>query len=107
MPGGYKIPTKSDSKSKATAKENEGVTCEGCHGPGSKYLDIHDDIKNKKRQYHLQEMYNAGLYKIEPGVCTTCHNRRNLTATADYHFDFERYKDQDTHEILPLKYRAD
>lgn len=106
MLGGYKIPQKNDSKAKAAAKDNEGATCEACHGPGSKYAPIHEDIKDKKRQYTTDELRKAGQYEIKANVCTTCHNRRNPTVSADFHFDYEKNKAEDTHENSPLKYRA-
>lgn len=61
----------------------EGVTCEGCHGPGSKY---------KKKEVHA-EAYAAALevgfshIKTKEEVletCTRCHNPESPT----YHADF-------------------
>ena len=106
MPGGYKIPEPGDSKAARRAKENAGTTCEACHGPGSKYLAIHKKAMTEKRKYTLGELYQAGQYKIDVKSCTTCHNRRNPTVGSDYHFDYEKYKTEDTHENFPLKYRA-
>lgn len=105
MPGGYPVPGKSDSKAKKAAKENAGITCEGCHGPGSKYIPVHKNVATKKRKYAPEEFYRLGEYKIGAGVCTTCHNRRNPTVQPGFHFDYEKYKAEDTHEVFPLKYR--
>ncbi len=105
LPGGYKIPKDGDSKAVKAAKANEGTTCEACHGPGSKYIAIHKTIMSKK-SYTPQELFQAGQYKVSAGVCTTCHNRRNPMAGPDYRFDYEKSKDEDTHEKVPLKYRA-
>ena len=61
----------------------EGVTCEGCHGPGSRY---------KKKEIHA-EAYDQALtmgfahIKTKDEVvktCTTCHNPESPT----YHADF-------------------
>ncbi len=106
MPGGYKIPEAGDSKAARRAKDNAGVTCEGCHGPGSKYKAIHKKATTKKRKYTLEELYQAGQYEVNVKTCTTCHNRRNPTAGLGYHFDYEKYKAEDTHENFPLKYRV-
>jgi ribosomal protein L40E len=106
MLGGYKIPEKGDSAAKAAAKENAGTTCEACHGPGGKYMTIHEDIADKERTYEVGELYHAGQYKVEADVCTTCHNLRNPTVGADFHFDYEKYKAEDTHKNYPLEYRA-
>ena len=105
LPGGYKIPEAGDSKAVKAAKENEGTTCEACHGPGSKYIAIHRSIMSKK-SYTPQELFQAGQYKVGAGVCTTCHNRRNPMAGPDYRFDYEKSMAEDTHEKVPLKYRA-
>ena len=107
MPGGYKIPEKGDLASAKHAEENEGITCEGCHGPGSKYIPIHDRALTKKQKYTLEELYQTGQYEINIQNCTTCHNLRNPTSGPDYHFDFEKYKNEDTHQNYPLKYRKE
>jgi hypothetical protein len=106
MPGGYKMPVAGDSKAARRAKENAGVTCEGCHGPGSKYKPIHKKAMTKKRKYTLEELYQTGQYEVNVKTCTTCHNRRNPTVGSDYHFDYEKYKAENTHENFPLKYRV-
>lgn len=106
MPGGYKIPKAGDSNAAKRAKDNEGTTCEACHGPGSKYIAIHKDAMKKKRKYTLDELYQAGQCKVNVKSCTTCHNRRNPTNGSDYHFDYEKYKAEDTHENFPLRYRV-
>lgn len=105
MPGGYKIPESGDSKSAERARENEGTTCEACHGPGSKYIAIMKDAITKKRKYTLDKLYEAGHYKADVKSCTSCHNRRNPTSGSDYHFDYEKHKAEDMHKNFPLKYR--
>lgn len=105
MPGGYKIPEPDDSRVAKRARENEGTTCEACHGPGSRYIAIHKNATKKKRKYTLDELYQAGQYKVDAKNCMTCHNRRNPTTGPDYHFDYEKYKAEDTHKNFPLKYR--
>ena len=106
LPGGYKVPEPGDSKAAKRAKENKGTTCEGCHGPGSKYIAIHKKAMTKKRKYTLDELYQVGQHKVDIKSCTTCHNRRNPTAGADYHFDYKKYKAKDAHKNFPLKYRT-
>ncbi len=107
MPGGYKIPQAGNSQDAKRAQANEGTTCEACHGPGSKYVDIHKNIMTKKQKYTFDELSRAGQHKADTKSCTVCHNRRNPTAGTDYHFDYEKYKSEDTHENFPLNYRLE
>ena len=106
MPGGYKIPKAGNSKEKKRAKNNEGTTCEACHGPGSKYAGIHKNIMTKKQKYTFDKLRQAGEHKADVKSCTVCHNRRNPTVGDDFHFDYEKHKVKDTHENFPLKYQA-
>lgn len=106
MPGGYRIVTEaSDTKATIFAKENENVTCESCHGPGSKFIAIHKNAMTKQQKYTLQSLYDAGQHKVNVKTCTVCHNSRNPTSGPDYKFDYEASKAKDTHEHFPLKYR--
>ncbi len=105
LPGGYRIPKAGDPKSIKLAKVNAGITCEGCHGPGSKYIPVLKEILTKKRKYTQQELCDLGQFKVGARVCSSCHNQRNPSAGSDYHFDFKEYKNKDTHEHFPLRYR--
>lgn len=67
-----------DPKSKMTVEE--GVSCESCHGPGSKYKSAKI---MKKKAYdadfaaaHKAAM-DAGLVEPTEKVCVTCHNDKN------------------------------
>jgi hypothetical protein len=98
--GGYKSGDPARS-----GKDFEGVTCEGCHGPGSKYIKLHEEIAKTKRSYDVSEHYNAGGSEMTSAACTNCHNRRNPTTGPDFVFDYEKYKTEGIHKISPLKYR--
>ncbi len=106
LPGGYKIPEPGDSKAAKRAKENSGITCEGCHGPGSKYIPVFKNTMLKKQKYTQKKVCDLGMFKISAKVCTTCHNLSNPTNGADYHFNFAEYKAKDTHAHFPLRYRV-
>lgn len=104
QPGGYIIPTTpADEKQ---AKANAGVTCEACHGPGSRFAKIHDDVMKNNRTYKFEEFYAVGQQQPDARSCTSCHNRRNPTVGSEYHFDYEKTKDQGVHDHIKLKHRA-
>jgi len=96
LPGGYKIGSE-------TAQNYEGVGCESCHGPGSKFIVIHKDAMMKKQKFTFDEVSKVGQHKPDAKSCTICHNLRNPTAGPDYHFDYEKYKTEDIHEHFPSK----
>lgn len=105
LPGGYQIPGGAGYKVREASKQTEGGTCEACHGPGSKYAPVHQDVDDRARKYRQEEFYAAGEHRVDSRICTRCHNARNPTAGPDYHFDFKEHKEKDTHENFPLKYR--
>jgi hypothetical protein len=106
MPGGYRIPKAGDAKSAKIAKAIEGTTCEACHGPGGKFMKVHMKIK-KKKSYKFAELSAVGQIKADKASCTVCHNKRNPTVGSDFHFDYKKSKEADTHEIFHLKYNKD
>jgi len=107
-PGGYVIPDPKDKKARRKAEKLEGVGCESCHGPGSKYVKIFEDIQDKQRQYTREELYAAGMTKIGKETCASkCHNKDSPLVGDDYVFDYEKRKTQGTHEHKPLKLRKD
>lgn len=105
--GGYAMPPEGDEKAAKKAKKLAGVGCESCHGPGSAYIDLHEEILKSKREYTRDEMYAAGMWKIEATVCTSCHNEENPTHDAANPFDFEKRKMEGGHEQFELKYRKE
>ena len=61
-----------DAKLVASAKMDEGVSCESCHGPGSMYKGA-SIMKN--RELAMQK----GLVIPTEEVCKTCHNEESPT----------------------------
>ncbi len=103
--GGYAVPPPDDKKAARKAKSLAGVGCESCHGPGSGYVKLHEEIMKSKRKYTSEEMYAAGLLKIDESTCKTCHDAGGPTAPAEP-FDFERMKVK-LHKNFPLKQRQE
>lgn len=104
--GGYAIPDPTDKKAVRKAQRLAGAGCESCHGPGSAYVKVFTDIFRSKRTYKIEELYAVGLKKMDATACTSCHNTECPTVDEGYHFDFDKKKDEDTHERRELKQRA-
>jgi excinuclease UvrABC ATPase subunit len=68
-------------------KEDEGVSCESCHGPGSKYKSP-SIMKD-----HAKSIAN-GLIVPDKALCVSCHNEKN-----PFHkpFDFAKYSAKIAH----------
>ncbi len=106
-PGGYVTPDPADKKAVRTAKKFEGVGCESCHGPGSEYVKVFKEIQKSKRKYKPEELYAVGLRKVDKDVCLTCHNEESPTINKGDEFDYEKRKEEGTHEHKPLKQREE
>jgi len=107
IPGGYIVPADGDTEAKEQAADNAGVTCEGCHGPGSKSVKIQEDIKENKRPYKFAELQAVGFHRAGVRSCTPCHNASDPGKEPGYHFDYEEERKEDQHENIELKYRQD
>lgn len=87
-----------------TTPELVGVGCEMCHGPGGTYTeDQYMSLKNK--EYKKEDVVAVGLVsEVSAGQCSVCHNNESPFVGKDYVFDFEKRKEEGTHENFPLKY---
>lgn len=67
--------------------EEEGVSCESCHGPGSKY-------KSMSIMKDQAKAVENGLILPNQELCVTCHNDKN-----PFHkpFDFAKYSAKIAH----------
>jgi predicted CXXCH cytochrome family protein len=79
----------------------EGVSCESCHGPGSKYKS--PKIMSKKAygadaEAARKAAMDAGLILPTKEVCESCHNEKN-----PFHkpFDYEKSKGKIAHPTPP------
>ncbi len=101
--GGYAVPNAGDKKAVRAAEALAGTGCESCHGPGSGYLELHEEIMKSKREYTSEEMHAAGMAKITEDTCKKCHSGEGPTTPAEP-FDFDKMKEK-LHEHFPLKQR--
>ena len=114
-PGGYEIPPEGDKRAARKAKNLAGVGCESCHGPGSGYVKILEEIDESQRTYSVEELRSAGLRKIDKSACVNCHNDKSPTFNPDAPFDFDKIMAEDKalpkgkaskiHTHKPLKLR--
>ena len=66
---------------------------------------VFKEILKSKRKYKVEELYAVGLQKISKDTCLKCHNEESPTINPGDTFDYEKRKDQGTHEHKPLKQR--
>lgn len=104
-PGGYAIPAEGNEQAAKDSAKLENVGCESCHGPGSEYIKVFEEITKSKRKYKVDELYKVGLAKIEASTCTACHNKDGPTVDPAKPFDYEKQKEEGLHERVPLKDR--
>ncbi len=57
------------------AVKTEGVTCEGCHGPASAYLTVHNKKGNEAKAKEAGLVLSADNGKL----CEKCHNSESPT----------------------------
>ncbi len=70
---GYKRPSGYKDASDADLK---GVTCEVCHGPGSKHVEICKAFGDKELTHDEEELAEHSIYEVLPkNVCIKCHKR--------------------------------
>lgn len=103
--GGYAIPDPNDAKAVRAMSKLEGVGCESCHGPGSAYIDVFEEIMKSRRKYKVDELYAVGLTKIEATTCTECHNDKSPTHTEAFDFEKQKEKKEELHEHVELQQR--
>ncbi len=103
QPGGYATPAAGDDKAAKEMAKLEGVGCESCHGPGSEYIKVFEEITKSKRKYKLAELTAVGLKAADEASCKTCHSGEGPTNDPTKPFKFDKAKD--IHEHVPLKDR--
>jgi hypothetical protein len=77
---GYEAPA---SAKAATFKQDEGVGCEVCHGPGSDYMPM-KVMKDK------EAAIAAGLQIPTEETCVNCHNEKSPTYKKFVFAEFEK-----------------
>lgn len=114
-PGGYMIPDPQNGESVSRAASRQGAGCEACHGPGSGFVTIMQDIYRTDRTYRPEELHAAGRKPVEPEVCLKCHNDNAICIVVSGEFvaDEQRMLFQSYilnrrgfHAKFPLEHRA-
>lgn len=78
--------------SAAGAVATEGVTCEGCHGPASAYLMVHNKKGNEAKAKEAGLTLSADNGKL----CEKCHNSESPTFKG---FDFKKMWPKVEHKL--------
>ncbi len=84
----HSTAVKVDNSLVATLKQDEGVSCESCHGPGSLYKSA-AIMKNEKLAL------SKGMILPTEEVCRTCHNEESPTFKG---FNYEEFKAKIAHD---------
>ncbi len=112
LPGGYAVPRGDDERAARRSRSRRGAGCESCHGPGSGFIEIMQDILHTDRSYVPEELYRAGRRPVTVDVCKKCHNDSAICQVGINH---ERSRDYDPtvdvedrrgyHAAFPLVHR--
>lgn len=73
------------------ATKTEGVGCEACHGPGSKYCEFSNHASFVHRDNAYKKAIRLGMYpiigidsiKLREKLCRYCHNEKRLCIPND------------------------
>lgn len=76
-----------DAKLRGGILATEGVSCEGCHGPGSMY-------KSPAVMKNVSQAKTMGLIVPDKALCLQCHNKENPFFKE---FNFEAYSAKIAH----------
>ena len=84
----------------------EGVQCEACHGPGSRYVPFFQRLQAEGGTYRRSEVLALGLVLPDRSVCLRCHNSESPFVPKEA-FDFPAMRAKGTHEHTMARQRVE
>ncbi len=71
---GYGAP--SGFKDAKSTPDLKGITCETCHGPGSKHVEICESFGDRELTEEEEEIAEHSIWEMLPtNICVKCHTR--------------------------------
>ena len=74
---------------------------------GAQLAKIFEEIQEKQRPYMQAELYAAGMTEVTKEGCVKCHTKESPLAGDEFVFDFDKLKDEGTHERTEMKLRKE
>ena len=62
-----------DGRQTGRFRASEGISCEGCHGPGSLWLSSHSNPNTARSELMAQGLYDTWNSTSKAELCLSCH----------------------------------
>src|ERR1051325_519075 len=98
------VATKKDG-SKFDVKPEDGVHCEGCHGPAEKWLDPHAEKNWTHEKSVAVGMYDTKSFLLRAEKCVSCHLAIDATMVEAGHPDLQAFELDGFSDKMPPHWR--